>query len=176
MGASGFILGESVLRKLRGEHLRKPEPKQEPSARREARVRREARKHANYGTPKGIGHIYAVTVVDHPEAVKFGRAICWRSRRTEYASWNLRPGDAIASAWVFRIAGSRKLPEIEKAILQRCPAANYARNEWFRMDLSFARRHAEDVLCAFGVTYEVLTDEAARKRIPVGYTVGAQDA
>lgn len=101
--------------------------------------------------------IYAVVLREHPEIVKIGRSYDWRSRREQYATWNLCvSGDAIVQESAFLINEEYvDLPALERACLSEMPSFPVFGKEWFREEMDTACRAIDRVMCRGGLTYEL---------------------
>lgn len=87
-------------------------------------------------SPPGMGSywLYAVSVVDHPKAVKIGRTGSWARRKKSYRNWNLRCGDGILAERAFLIAEEYvDILALEAELILRCRAEMeiYRGQEWF---------------------------------------------
>jgi len=100
-------------------------------------------------------YIYAVAVRHHPDKVKIGMTRNWKSRRREYANWNLSPGDAVSEERVFCITEEFvDLAKLENHILRTVPFKRAHGNEWFFGSVEEAAREIDRIMCEHGISYD----------------------
>jgi hypothetical protein len=98
--------------------------------------------------------IYLVVVKDHPRTVKIGRTKKWKSRRREYATWNLAPGDGIVAERIFRLTEEYvDLDALEADLIKAMPFPVVHGREWFRADIDEMGRCIDRFLCASELSY-----------------------
>ena len=104
---------------------------------------------------RSVAVLYVVSVKEHPGVVKIGRTMRgWKTRRREYAFWNLCAGDGIDREMVFTITEEFvDLARLEAELLGAMPFPLRSGREWFVADFDEACRLVDQFLCQHEVSY-----------------------